>query len=118
MIFTRGYSHEPKDLCGANTFEDAFQHPDFRTLLAFGYMGYTRHPDLPVPRVTQSMPTPKVSTDLERDYFPVLLKQIRSTAASSVPFSEAIKESEQHIVNLVAQFPVDSPLASPGDFLG
>jgi hypothetical protein len=103
-----------KDLCGAASFEDAFQNRDFRTLLAFGYMGYAQHLNVSLPQVTRSMPVPRVASELEADFFPVLLKEIRAYAASSPAFAQNLETSEQSVSNLVARSSATPPEAAPG----
>lgn len=92
-----------KDLYGATSFEAAFKNENFRTLLAFGYMGYARHPELSHPRVTQAIPVPKVASELEPDFFPVLSKEVRSHAALSASFADDLKAAEQRVSNLVTR---------------
>jgi len=90
-----------KDLCGVTSFKDALKHRDCLTLLAFGYLGFVRRPDLLLPRVRQSTPIPKGFAKIEPDFFPVLLKEIRSNAAQSPSFGAQLKTAEQTIKQLV-----------------
>jgi hypothetical protein len=107
-----------KELSGATSFKDAFQNDDVRTLLAFGYMGYAQHLNLPSLRVTQSMPVPKVASTLEPDFFPVLLKEIRSHAELSAPFANNLQAGEKRVLDLVNRLsaapPPDAPAAADG----
>jgi hypothetical protein len=103
-----------KNLYGVDSFRDAFQNHDFRTLLAFGYMGYAQHLDLSLPRVTRSMPVPKIASGIEPDFFPVLLKEIRAYAASSATFAQNLEASTQSVSNLVARLSATPPEAAPG----
>jgi hypothetical protein len=91
-----------KDLCGATSFKEALRHPDVLTLLAFGYLGFVRRPDLLPPRVRQSMPVPKEVAEIEPEFFPVLRKEIRSHMDESPSFDASVKAAEREVAQLVA----------------
>lgn len=103
-----------KSLCGATSFQDAFQRNEFRTLLAFGYMGYAQNLNISPARVTRSMPVPMVALKLEADFFPVLLKEIQAYMATSPTFAQKLKASEQSVSNLVARFSATPSDSAPG----
>ena len=95
-----------KDLSGATSFQEAFANRDVLTLVAFGYLGVTRHPEWPAARVRPSMPVPKALAQIEPDFFDALLHEVRSEAKASPSFGATLKAAERDVTRIVARLRV------------
>lgn len=89
-------------LTGTDSVEAAvYKIPETRELLAFGFLSYTQRQDRPQPKITRSMPVPAVLTNLEPDFLPELLRQVRGKAKASVPFASELRTSSDHLTNFI-----------------
>lgn len=99
------------DLCGTDSYEDAISIPPTRTLLAFSFLAYSQHQDIPAPQVEPGLPVPSVLQALEPDFFPVLLGQIGDKRTTSPAFADALQATSALFDQIVAE---NAP-TSPGD---
>jgi len=88
-----------KAVSGTTPLKDGLRNPDVRTLLAVGYMAFVRAPVFPPPK-RLSMPTPPVLKNLENDFFPVLLHEIKTTAKLLPSFKDRLEQAERRITQL------------------
>ena len=61
------------------------------------------------------MPIPEGMSDLEPDFFPVLLKEIRSNAVASPSFAAKLETARASITRLIARLESISDVAGPKD---
>ena len=97
-----------RSISGTTTLEDGLRHADVRTLITFGYMaafGYMAFVQAPhvSPPATPSTPTPKSLKTLESDFFPVLLREIKSNASAFPSFKERLEQAERHVLELAGR---------------
>lgn len=92
-----------KGLTGAASFKHAARHRDLRSLLAFGYLGVSLHPEWRSAKVRPLMPVPRVLAALEPDFFQVLLENVRANAKESALFRARIRAAEREVAEAVAR---------------
>lgn len=92
-----------KRLTGAASFAEAARNPDVRTLVAFAYLGVSRHPEWRAAEVDPSTSVPPALAALEPDFFAVLLKNVREHLKTSASFRARIKASERDVAAAVGR---------------
>jgi hypothetical protein len=91
------------DLSGTDTFETVLHVPQSQTLLAFGFLLYTQHQEVPLPTVTQRMSVPFTLARLEPDFFPEALNQIEIKSSGSQAFANQLQAGAGELDQLVAE---------------
>ncbi|HYK35674.1 hypothetical protein [Alloacidobacterium sp.] len=90
-----------QNLCGAKSFGAALKNLTFKSLLAFGYMGFASDPGHSVPPINPYARVSAQVAKLEPDFFPVLAKKIQSESKSSPAFAARLKNAQTSVTHLV-----------------
>ncbi|MEO7135815.1 MAG: hypothetical protein ABI024_16530 [Vicinamibacterales bacterium] len=92
-----------KRLTNVTSFKAAARNRDVRTLLAFGYLGVSEHPEWHPANARPLMPVPPALAALEPDFFKVLLDSIRANAKESASFRARLKAAERDVAEASAR---------------